>query len=87
MHEDPFLPEHVFIIKCTKTSFTRPRRIVNHGHARNVHAVNRVDLRIKALIALEEEDPEHPFFLYNDTALNSKTLVFRQSGSVVSVSL
>ena len=24
--------------------------------------VNRIDLRIKALIALEEDDPEDPFF-------------------------
>ena len=47
--------------------------------------VNRVDLRIKALIALEVDDPEDCFFLYNDTTLYSKTLVSRQSGSVVSM--
>ena len=44
-------------MKCSKTPVTRAQ----HGHARNVH-VNRVDLRIKALITLEMDDPEDFFF-------------------------
>ena len=41
--------------------------------------------QIKALKVLMEDDPED-FFPYNDTALNSKTLVPHQGGSVVGVS-
>ena len=41
--------------------------------------------KIKALKVLMEDDPED-FFSYNDIALNSKTLVPLQGGSVLSVS-
>ena len=43
------------------------------------------DNNIKALKVEMEDDPED-FFPYSDTALNSKTLVPSQDGSMVSVS-
>ena len=56
-------------------------------YKRDSRTVRKAQLRvqIKALKVLMEDDPED-FFSYNDIALNSKTLVPLQGGSLVSMS-
>ena len=44
-------------MKCTKTPFTTAQ----HGHAQNLHECESSKYRIKALIALEVDDPEDFF--------------------------
>ena len=72
-------------MKCTKIPFTRARLIINHGHARNVDACKSSRFKNQSTDSTGGGRSED-FFLYNGNALNSKTLVSRQSGSVVSLS-
>ena len=76
MQEDPLLPENIQISEGNARILLLPEHVViNERNARrllllerstDMHEmymhVNRVDLSIKALIALEVDDPEDSFF-------------------------
>ena len=68
MHEDPFLSERVIINEGNARKPLLPENVLaNEGNTRSTDMheiymnVNRVNFRIKALIALEVDDPEDFF--------------------------